>query len=187
LALLATTVVLVAGCVSGSLDSGGGGDVLLAITEIDNPPITGDVDLGTCSISGADCFTNANCPEGEVCNPPVVTGECTISEWSAELSNEPLNPNATPPLSDVFVYSVTLNYFLVDGVTPAGIPERVVPVSVTVPTAGSATVEFFPLAVGDLTTDNVTINVTIRFTGVDNSQESVSVMGGEQLLIEDCM
>lgn len=181
--LLIVGALGVASCADSNIDDGDAADILLQVLGVNNPAITGNVDLGTCSISGTDCLTNDNCPIGEVCNPPIA-GDCTIAEWSVQMDNVPKSSGAgTSPFNDVVLATVTIMY---SGGYAADV---VLPLGVTIPADSSASVSFFPLSIADLTAggDNTSVDLTMLFAGVTISGDSVAVATAAQLIIEDCI
>ena len=184
--LLAALALAATACTSNDVDESEADSVLEVLT-IDNPPVTGEINNGTCSISGTECLTNDNCPDFETCIPPIVAGECVVTEWSATVANKPLNEGGdVTPFNDITVTSVTISYTNPDGSTYA--PTRTIPVSATIEAGATAQLTFFPIALGDLAASGVTVYVQLDFNAesvVGNEVETAG-LGGEQLVIGTC-
>jgi hypothetical protein len=185
--MLAVALLGVAACTENELDESDA-DVILEILGITNPSVTGQVELGTCSVSGNDCLTIDDCPIGEFCDLPVVPGECLITEWSVSLSNKPLNEGGVEtPFNDIVVNTVTITYTTQGGAMYA--PARTVQLGTVIQASSNGTVTFAPITFDDLSADNTTINLGLLFSADTVSGNAVSVFGGTgaQLFIEDCI
>jgi hypothetical protein len=186
--LLAVVLLAASACTENDLDESEA-SVLLEVLGVSNPPVTGEVELGTCSITvSLTCLDNNNCPEGEVCILPPGGSVCEITDWTASLANKPLNEaGMESPFNDIVVSRVVASYLNLDGSAYA--PDRSIPVGATIQANSIGTIAFAPIAFDDLTADNTTINVVLGFDAVTVSGEDVEVAGGQgtQLFIEDCI
>lgn len=186
--LLAVVLLAASACTENDLDESEA-SVVLEVLAVSNPPVTGEIELGTCSITMAlTCLDNNNCPEGEVCILPPGGGECEITDWTVSAANKPLNDaGMESPFNDIVISRVVASYLNLDGTAYA--PDRSIPVGATIEANSIGTMTFAPIAFDDLTVDNTTINVVLAFDAVTVSGEDVEVAGGQgtQLFIEDCI
>jgi hypothetical protein len=186
--LLAVVLLATSACTENDLDESEA-SVVLEILGINNPPVTGEVELGTCSITmSLQCLDNNNCPEGEVCILPPPGGGCEITDWTVNVANKPLNEaGMETPFNDIVVRRVLASYTNLDGSLYA--PDRWIPVGATIEANSMGGMTFAPIAFDDLTVDNTTINVRLGFDALTVSGEDVEVAGGQgtQLFIEDCI
>ena len=146
-------VVLVAGvalagvsCTNNSLDDSGGPNVTLQVSQLDTPQVSGNVNEGTCMMTGLPCLDNNNCAFGDVCNIPPNTGNCSISTWNATMENKPLSELATTsPFNDVTLTTLTIDYVWSPPVSVPPVTQVVIPLGVTIPVNSSGVIEFFPI------------------------------------------
>ena len=145
----AAAVLLLAGaCTNNALDDGTGADVALEVINFTTPPVTAAINTtGFCSATTSiACTGDVDCPLNEVCN----IGGCTLTvvDWTVSLANVPKNSLAAPPTNDVRMIDVAITYGFPVGSNPAprtfGLGLQVVP------TGGSTSINFPPLALQDL-------------------------------------
>jgi hypothetical protein len=91
------------------------------------------------------------------------------------------------PFNDVVVNAITVSYVTLAGGAYA--PTRIIPIGQTLEANGQGTLTFAPIAFDDLTVDNTTVNVVMRFNAETVSGNAVETVGGNgtQLFIEDCI
>ena len=100
--LLVLSLIVGAGCTGNSLDDSGGPNVVLQVLSFETPKVTGNVNEGTCQLSGLPCLDNNNCALGDICVIPPNTGNCDVQEWDMQLLNVPKTTLATQsPFNDV--------------------------------------------------------------------------------------
>jgi hypothetical protein len=188
---------LAVGCTSNSVDDGDSANVLLEVVDVQNPPITGSVETGSCTVSGNVCLTIADCdPQnfpGDQCQFDPGGEGCQITEWSANLANVPKSESAAlgDPFNDIVVESVEVVYAWDSGFVNGPVT---FPVAATIPVNATAAVTFFPMTNADLAAlgaflppaTATTAFVTMTFRGKAIDGESVSVTGADQLFVEAC-
>ena len=182
---LAVVLLAVPACTENDLDESDS-DVVLEVVNATTPPVTGDVVLGTCSLSGTDCLTTDNCPEGEVCNlPPPGSSECLIPQWSFNLANRPWSSGAIEsPYNDVVMDRVDVVYTWSDASVTTG---SIGLAGVTIPANGQVNVSFYPIGTDDFLFDDTIVNLGLRFLGDTIAGQDVDFVANAQLFIEDCM
>ncbi len=193
--LLGIAVLAAPGCSDSDIDEGDSANVLLQILEIDNPPVQGSVQVGSCSVTSAPCLDSADCDPNDptdICVIGPTTAECVITEWSATLQNKPKTDLAIEtPFNDIVLQDVTISYtwengFVMDAVT--------VPLGITIPANTSKVVTFFPLTADDLaalqdslpTPIPLSATLTMTFRGQLEDGVDLSRTAGTQLLVEAC-
>ena len=91
----------------------------------------------------------------------------------------------TSPFNDIFLTLVTITYTELDGDEYA--PDSEIPISETVPANTDRGLIVQPIAPEEVDTDNVTINLTLTYTGATVAGTVVSATAAAQLFIEDCL
>ena len=192
ISLLGLALLVVPGCTDSDLDDPDTGNVVLEILNIDNPAITGDEELGTCTnpdpgvpASGRECLTNFDCPEGEFCDLPASPEGCTITEWTANMANVPKTDLATTqPFNDMVVKYVDITYRWADGEES----ERTANLGVTIPAGSTASATFWPITPELLRMDTTTVQLDMRFHAQTLDGEDVNdARSGSELFIENCL
>lgn len=184
--VLAVVVLGITACTENDLDESEA-NVVLEITGINNPAVTGDIGAGTCSLNAAIiCLDNSDCVDQAAgfCEFAL----CTVADWVVDVRNQPLNEGGMEsPFNDIVVSSVRLTYLNIDGSSYA--VDSIVPLSATIEANGTGVISFAPIAFNDLTTDNTTINVLFAFVAQTVAGQAVNIAGGTgaQLFIEDCL
>jgi len=184
---LAAALLVVGGCTDNNLDESDA-DVILEIIGASTPPVTGQADTGMCSLSDTPCLSAFDCPDNETCDLPFDPEDCTIQDWNFQFRNEPLNEGGdAEPYNDVVVEGLTVQYFDSGGGVYA--PNRIIPLGIVIPAAGTGSVTFPPIALDDITTDNTTVTLVFSFVARTVTGLTVTVEGGNGALltIEDCL
>jgi hypothetical protein len=175
-------------CTGNDLDDGDTADVVLLVTQMQTGPVSGQAEVGTCSITTAvQCLDNSDCPINEACILPIAGAECTIPEWQLQLVNKPKSEKATfSPFSDIELRSIDTVY--TDPISGALLFTRSFPISGLVnANNGTASVAFEPITFNDLTVDNTTLNLSAVVRGQTVGGDGVEAIFGAQLFIEDCI
>jgi hypothetical protein len=181
---LAAVLLLAPACTENDLDDSDS-DVVLEVVTSSTPPVTGEVQLGSCSLSGNECLTSDNCPEGETCIlPPPGSSECLIAEWNFNLANQPLSEGAIEsPYNDIVMNRVEIDYNWSDGSTATTVIGLG---GVTVPANGTASVTFYPIAQENFLFDDTTVALDMNFVGQTIAGQDVARSAAAELFIEDC-
>jgi hypothetical protein len=195
--MLAWIAVLAAGagsCTNDSLDDGGSADVVLEVLSLENPAVTGEAaQSGFCSLDGSvACTTTADCA-GAIPPAGLCEAECVgfvVQEWSATLGNAPKNVLAggdSTPFNDVTLESVTITYSWLDPAVST--PTRTVGLgNVTIPTDGTSSVTFAPIAFDDLSLslEGHTANLSLVFRAKTVEGTRITDTVSRQLFVEAC-
>jgi hypothetical protein len=193
----ATALVLAGACTSNTLDDADSANVVLQVENLENPVVTGNVQLGVCANSGAQCLDTDDCDPNDPADDCVIDPsgtECQISEWNATLANEPKTALAVDsPFSDIVLQDVTLEYTWHNGFVMSGGNSRVIPLSGTIQPNTTQQVGFLPISAEDLTdlraafpAQERSANVQMTFRGRVEDGEAVTVTAGGQLFVEAC-
>jgi len=164
-------------------------DVALEITSFDAPPVTGDVEVGTCQNNpGIECLNNNNCPIGDVCDLSAVSGLCTIPAWSFGLANLPLSAGADEsPFNDVILNNLIITYDW-SPLAIAPFTRTIGLFGVVIPAGGNGTIEFPPISSGDLLADDTAVNLTLTLDAKTVAGIDVNMPPAQgTLFISDCI
>ena len=180
-----------ASCASNDLDDDDAADVVLEIAQMTSPPVTGQREAGTsgqCSVSFVPCQSNSDCGLNEVC---VLPQTCTLKvvEWTANIRNAPKNAVTLPPFNDIVMQDVTITYqwanpSIVSPPFVAGLG------NVTVPTSGTASVQFPPISTdainGNPAIEGSTANLTLVFRARTVEGTQILQTATRPLIVESC-
>jgi len=161
----------VGGCAGSGLDDGDSADVVLFVQTLTVPPVTTAPD-------------------------PSAPGTCvfTVTNATATLLNKPKNATAASPFQDIVLQDVVISYQWDDEATPGGLtPTRILPLSGTVEVGKTASVQFPPILLGDLTPDraghSASLSMTFRGRTVEGRPVSSPPSGtaGTALGVNSCL
>lgn len=194
ISLLGLVLLAAPGCTDSNLDDPDTGNVVLQVITLDNPSVQGDTQLGTCTVTGAQCLDNSDCDAFDpldVCFIDPAAAECVIEEWNATLGALAKTELAnSSPFNDAVMVDVTVTYEWLNGFSMS---PYTVPLSGTIPAGGTAQVTFFPMSSEDLAALRAafplvarTANVTLRFRAKVEDGTNISVAQGAQLFVEAC-
>ncbi len=201
ISLMLVVFVMTAACTNNGLDNADAPNTVLEVVTLDNPPITGQILAGTCSLDETRiCVSDLAClpdpgqgiPDGGICEIDPTEEGCQLEEWSVSLGNVPKSDLATTsPYNDIVMQSVTVNYAWD---VPFANGPVTFPMAGTIQPEGTLNSTFFPITNADLSLlgDSLTppiavtgfLTMTFRGTMVDGSP--VVVTTGEQLFVEAC-
>jgi hypothetical protein len=177
-------------CTENDLDQSESNSIL-EILSVFNPKI--EQELGQCQLdTSLECSVDGDCPidsTGSSTGPCVLPLQaCTISEWSVEMLNVPLNSGGgESPFNDIVVVTLDLIYDWDDALSVPGDPTSATqPVGQTILANQGGSINFFPIAVQDLVADQTTVGVTMVFRGKTVAGQDVSNVTGAQLIVENC-
>ncbi len=160
LALLVGIALLGVSCAQGDLDSGA--DVVVTVQTMTIPPVTG-------AAGGTGCIF-------------------TVTDATASLLSQPKSlPANNSPANDTVISSVTISYTWDDLALVT--PTRTFEVSGTIPVNGSGSIQFPPIAAGDLTAafSAHTATLSITFNGATVSGDAITVPAGGNLTVNACI
>jgi len=164
LMLAAVLVVAGAACIPGGIDSGSSADVVLEVTALDNPPVTGQVQGTACAF--------------------------TVEDWTATLQNQPKSELATTsPFNDIVLVDVDIVYTFINAAIV--VPMRTVGLGdVVIEAGGSNTVGFAPISFDDLLSNPAiqgsTANLELTFHARTVEGATISDTVYRQLFVETC-
>ncbi len=181
---VAAVLLLAGACTGNGLDNGDSAAVILEIINFTTPNVTAATNTaGFCSITtNIACTDDADCGvNGGVCN----IGGCTLTvvDWTVNLANVPKNSLAAEPSNDIAMIDVTISYpdF---GVAPRtfGLGGQVVP------TGGSTSITFPPIALQDVTSlASTTGSLMMTFRGQTLEGTTITLTVSRALTIEECV
>lgn len=192
--LLVALLLGAAACTGNGLDNGGSPNVVLEIVPpITTPAVTGTIQQGTCSVTGNPCLSNDNCPVGEACILPPVSGTCTIPQWTVNIANIPKIPLANSvPFNDVTLETMRISFVWNNALGSQAL--AAVPLGVSIHPNQIAAIAFFPinqemiqaLAAVVPSGSGASAAVTMVFEGRTQDGSPISVTGGSVLQIAAC-
>jgi hypothetical protein len=151
-------LALLTGCNGGDLDDPDGPNAVMEVETTTVPPARASLTNGVCSI--------------------------TVSNATSTLRNKAKSePGTGTPFNDITVQKVTISYLWDDpGIVT---PTRTFDLGATIPAGGTASVDYPPIALGDLTGAMVghTATLEMLFTGTQVSGEVATADGGGTLSI----
>jgi hypothetical protein len=190
----ACALVLAVACTGSSLDDGDSANVVMQVQNLNDPPVTGSVQVGSCVLSGLPCVSDDDCADNDDCFIDPTGTECQVVNWNATLLNKPKSELAgESPFNDIVLQDVTLEYDWLNGFQMSGGDTRVIPISGTIDPNGTQQVTFLPISAEDLDdlrnafpAQERSANVTMTFRGRVEDGEKVTVSAGGQLFVEAC-
>jgi len=158
--LVVAATAWIVGCNS-ALDDASGPNVVMEVENVQIPPITASVSTAGCTF--------------------------TITAGTATFKNKPKNAQAiTSPFNDIVLRGLDINYVWDDG---QGVTVSHSGIAGSVPANGSATGQFYAVALADLTTpprDGHSANLLLTFHGITVSGDDVSTTTGGTLVVSSC-
>jgi hypothetical protein len=184
---LAAALLLAGACTGNGYDDGSSADVVLQVVSFTTPPVTATTNTsGFCSTSTTlACTQAADCPGDEICN----IGGCTLQvvDWNVALSNIPKNSLAVGPANDIAMVDVMITYGFAGAANPA--PRAIGLGGVVIPTGGSSSITFPPVALQDLdpSLESSTGSLSMDFRGQTQEGTTITLTVGRELQIEACL
>ena len=179
-------LLLVGACTSNGLDDSDSADVILEILDFNTPPVTASPNTsGFCSVTTTTaCTVDADCGQ-EFCNIGGYT--LTVVDWTVSFSNVPKNSLAASPGNDIAMIDVLITYGFPGGGNPA--PRTFGLGGQVIPTGGSGTVTFPPLALQDLdpTLLSTTGSLLMDFRAQTLEGTAIRLVVGRALTVEECL
>lgn len=194
ISLLGFALLVVPACTDSNLDNGDSANVVLQMLDLQDPVVKGQTQIGTCTVSGAQCLDSSQCDAldpTDVCFIDPTAATCIITEWSATLANAPKSALATEsPFSDIALTDVTVSYEWLNGFV---MDPFTVALSGSIEPSATRIVKFFPMSSEDLAALRAAFplvarsaNVTLRFRGKVENGDDVERTAGAQLFVEAC-